>query len=312
MYPAPGTLENVENAEIAVTRQAWKTELTLAVRAEPSNDRSRWLCELLDEQALALELLASRFRPDSEVSAVNRGAGRWIEVSWDFIAVLTACLEAAAATDGLCDPLLGAQVVAAGYDGWAQQESSARAGNSQARYTDIEIAAGRQQARVRIPAGSALDLGAVSKGWLADRLAQIVQASTGWDCLANMGGDLRVCSPARPWVVAAEASDGRTTDLEVQDAGLATSGLGHRRWQGGHHIIDPRTGHPAATCWDNVSVLAATAAGANAAATAGIVLGPDGPAWLDGRGLDGWFTGPGDDAQVGRWRDWREPAPVGA
>ena len=298
--------------EIGITRAAWKTDLTLSVRAEPSLAAQRWVAELLDSEVLALELLASRFRSDSQVSHVNRNAGEWVEVSWDFVAVLTAALDAAAATEGLCDPLLGTQVVAAGYDRWAQQSSSAEGPSTDARYDAIEIAGGRSQGKVRIPAGTALDLGAVAKGWLADRLASTVRASTGWDCVANMGGDLRVVSPAAPWVVAAEAFDGRIQDLELEDAGLATSGLGHRRWAGGHHIIDPRTGLPAQTCWDSVSVLAADAAGANAAATAAMVLGDAAPEWLAARGLDAWCTGPDAHARVGRWRDWCEPAPAGA
>lgn len=290
----------------------WKTDLVLAARGERAPQTQRWLEDLLHAQVRSLDALASRFREDSELSAVNRGAGRWVEVSWDFVAVLTASLEAADATDGLCDPLLGAHVVAAGYDLWAGQTSSATTSPSSHRYTEIEIAPGRVQARVRIPRGSALDLGAVAKGWLADRLATTVHASTGWDCAANMGGDLRVVSPRAPWVVAAEAQDGRTTDLELHDAGLATSGLGHRSWDGGHHIIDPRSGLPAKTCWASVSVLAATAAGANAAATAGMVLGEEAADWFEQRGLDAWCSGPRAEALSGRWRSWLEPAARGA
>lgn len=298
--------------EIETGLSTWKTQLLLTARGDASPAVQRWLDGLLRSEVAALDLLASRFRPDSQVSAVNRGAGHWIEVGWDFVAVLTACIEAADATDGLCDPLLGAQVVAAGYDDWADQTSSAGTSPSAARYRAIEIAPGRQSARVRIPPSSALDLGAVAKGWLADRLATTVHASTGWDCVANMGGDLRVVAPHEGWVVAAQTEDARTTDLELRDAGLATSGTGHRRWHGGHHIIDPVTGHPAQAHWDSVSVLAASAAHANAAATAGIVLGAEAPAWFDTRGLDAWCNGPHGEALAGRWRSWREPAPASA
>jgi thiamine biosynthesis lipoprotein len=130
--------------------------------------------------------------------------------------------------------------------------------------------------------------------------------------VANIGGDLRVLAPQRGWTVAAEGAGGRTTVLELEDAGLATSGLGHRRWAGGHHIIDPRTGRAAQTCWDSVSVLAARAAGANAASTAAVVLGGDAPSWLQERGLDAWCTAGDREAMVGRWPLWREPARSGA
>jgi thiamine biosynthesis lipoprotein len=294
--------------EIIAGKAVWRTELWLAARGHRTPAVQRWLQALLDDEVAALDRLASRFRPDSQVSAVNRGAGHWVEVSWDFVAVLTACLRAAEATDGLCDPLLGGQVVAAGYDAWAAQDSGIGPMRSDARHRDIEISPGRAQAQVRIPAGSALDLGAVAKGWLADRLATTVHASTGWDCVANMGGDLRVVSPHQPWLVGAEADDGRCVNLEVTDAGLATSGVGHRRWHGGHHLIDPRTGAPADTCWTSVSVLAGTAADANAAATAAMVLGEQATVWLQARSLDAWCVGEDRQDWAGRWRHWREAA----
>ena len=47
-----------------------------------------------------------------------------------------------------------------------------------------------------------------------------------------------------------------------------------------HHILDPRTGLPAAPVWRTVSVAAATCADANPAATAAIIRGDRAPAWL--------------------------------
>jgi thiamine biosynthesis lipoprotein len=52
-----------------------------------------------------------------------------------------------------------------------------------------------------------------------------------------------------------------------------------------HHILDPRTGLPAAGPWRTVSVAAATCAEANAAATAAIVAGDRAQAWLTAQGL---------------------------
>ncbi len=286
--------------EISAVIRTWKTELWLAARINNTAATQAWLNDILRTEVAALDARASRFRADSELSAVNRGAGTWVQVSWEFVAVLTSSIDAAAATDGLVNPLLGAHVVAAGYDDWAQQDSGITVAPGATDWQAIEIQPGRPAARVRIPAGSALDLGAVAKGWLADRLAQIVHASTGAECVANMGGDLRVISPGQPWVVAADAEHDETA-MELEDAGLATSGIGHRAWAGGHHIIDPRTGRPAQTAWDSVSVLAGTAAGANTASTACMVLGPQGPQWLAGMHLDGWFVGPHTEQVVGRW-----------
>jgi thiamine biosynthesis lipoprotein len=288
--------------ETSVCLRTWKTELWLTVRARQTADLRRWLAATLRDEVAGLDLLASRFRQDSQLAAVNRAPGRWVEVDWGFVEVLTACLDDAAATDGLVNPLLGRHVVAAGYDTWAGQDSAIPAGTTTSKWEEIGVRPGRRQAQVRIPADSALDLGAVAKGWLADRLARIVHASSGYDCVANMGGDMRVISAGQPWTVAADPDrpDLEPLSLEVQDAGLATSGISHRTWTGGHHIIDPRSGMPARTPWSSVSAVAATAAGANTMSTAALILGEQGPEWVAAAGLDAWFVGSGRVVAVGR------------
>ena len=79
-------------------------------------------------------------------------------------------------------------------------------------------------------------------------------------------------------------------------------GHGRRAWTGGHHIIDPRTGYPAQTPWWSVTAVAATAADANAAATAGVILGDRGPAWMAQQGIDARFVSRDETLTTGRWK----------
>ena len=80
-----------------------------------------------------------------------------------------------------------------------------------------------------------------------------------------------------------------------------------------HHIVDPRTGRPAAGPWRTVSVAAATCAEANAAATAAIVAGGRAEAWLAAEGLPGRLVTHGGEVRLlGGWPDtgdWPLPAP---
>ena len=69
-----------------------------------------------------------------------------------------------------------------------------------------------------------------------------------------------------------------------------------------HHIIDPGTGLPARTPWVMVTVAAATCVEANAAATAALVMGERGPAWLDELNLPGRLVDAGGAVRnVGGW-----------
>ena len=86
-----------------------------------------------------------------------------------------------------------------------------------------------------------------------------------------------------------ETPDGPSQVVSIRAGGLATSSTAARRWHHGgdvlHHILDPRTGLPAAPVWRTVSVAAATCADANTAATAAIIRGDRGPAWLESLNL---------------------------
>jgi thiamine biosynthesis lipoprotein len=145
-----------------------------------------------------------------------------------------------------------------------------------------------------------LDLGATAKALAADRAAAAIEAATGCGVLVNLGGDIRVAGqpPETGWRVGIAEDAGfedSTASLEprqvvaIRDGGLATSSTSVRSWRRGgadlHHIIAPATGLPADSCWQAVSVAAASCVGANIASTAAIVRSDRAVPWLDGLGL---------------------------
>ena len=71
---------------------------------------------LLGEELGAIDLACSRFRPDSELSALNRAGGRQVAISPLFALALTVALRAAEITDGDVDPTCGHSLVRLGYD----------------------------------------------------------------------------------------------------------------------------------------------------------------------------------------------------
>jgi thiamine biosynthesis lipoprotein len=297
--------------ESSISIDRWRTRLSLITRGG-SVSRSG-LAQLITSEADRMETAASRFVATSEVSRVNAAPGEWVDVSWYFLTVLTAALDAAEQTDGIVDPCLGGLVDRAGYriwrDGAAVADSSLRVSRP-GSWRGIEIRPARGHGQVRLPVDAQLDLGALAKAWLADRLAEKV-ADQGIEVIADMGGDIRAIAFDRPWVVGADSGrpEIESPVFGVADTGLATSGRNRRRWESGgragHHIIDPRTGEPAVTPWWTVSVMAATAVGANTASTAAMVLGSEAPQWLSRAGLDAFLVPAQADGgaalTIGRW-----------
>jgi thiamine biosynthesis lipoprotein len=211
-------------------------------------------------------------------------------------------LRAARLTDGDVDPTVGAAMNAVGYD---RDFTLVHGTGPAVRLTVRTIPGWRQvefdeQARLlRVPPGVRLDLGATAKAWAADRSAARIAAALGCGALVSLGGDIAVSgqTPAGGWRIRVQDISGRPEDppagpstvVAIHGGGLATSSTAARRWRRGgdvlHHILDPRTGLPAAPVWRTVSVAAASCTDANIASTAAIIRGRAAPAWLTGLGL---------------------------
>src|SRR5215475_3753951 len=73
--------------------------------------------EIADRELAAVDLACSRFRPDSELTALNEAAGRGPRpVSGLFAQLLAAALRAARLTGGDVDPTCGRALTGLGYD----------------------------------------------------------------------------------------------------------------------------------------------------------------------------------------------------
>jgi thiamine biosynthesis lipoprotein len=247
-----------------------------------------------------LERTFSRFRPDSELNRVNAATAEFAAVSPLFARVLTLALDAAARTDGLVDPTLGAAIEAAGYDrdfGELTDDGRPPAPTVQGSWRHVRVAG---QLVFRYP-GTKLDLNCVVKGLAIDAALEQLAG----DGFVAAGGDVAVHGAA---VVGLPGGG----SLTLRDGGLATSGTTRRRWlRGGevqHHLIDPRTGRPSTSPWSEVTVAAGSCLEADVAAKVAFLLGNAGPDWLDERALPGQFR-TGDRAVAnGTWRRALEPA----
>ena len=221
----------------------------------------------------------SRFRPDSELTLVNRRSGRRTPVSDAFAGVTRMAIDAATRTDGRFDPTVHDALVAAGYDRDFDEVLAGARGQLHSaipcgRWSEIDL---RGDGTLTMPRGLHLDLGGIAKGWTADRAVEdALEAGLPW-ALVNAGGDLRVGGDPLPILVAVDdpfRPGTAVADLRLTHGAVATSSVLKRSWgDGAHHIIDPVTGAPADTDVVQATVWAPTCAEAEVLATSTVLLG---------------------------------------
>jgi thiamine biosynthesis lipoprotein len=229
------------------------------------------------------EAALSRFRPESELSRLNRRAGRPVAVGPILLAAVEASLEAARATGGLFDPTLGRDLVRIGYDRTFQELRDAGAPPARRPYGGgawRAVVVDRPSGVVTLPAGGALDLGGIAKGMAVDASLPVLSSLGIESALVSAGGDLAVLGlppGMRAWGIRVGGRpDGHVVPLAR--GALATSGTARRRWLQGavrrHHLLDPATGEPAVGGLTQVTVAGASCRAAEVGATAAFVAGP--------------------------------------
>ncbi len=241
----------------------------------------------------AFDARLSRFRPSSELCALNEDPRRAVPASALLRAAVGAGLWAAARTGGLVDPTVLPALRRAGY-------TRSLAGVPAASLADALAAAppprpARPHPRsawrairvddsaglVQRPAGVELDTGATGKGLAADAVAHRLAGRERFavDC----GGDVRVGgddAERHPFEVEiSHPFTGETAHrLWLGPGAIATSGIDARLWRRpdgayAHHLIDPARGEPAWTGLVSVTALAPTALEAETLAKAALLSG---------------------------------------
>lgn len=239
--------------------------------------------EALDE-ADRLEAELSVFRETSALSRLNQAAAEGpAPVEADLFALLVRCRDLHARTSGAFDITSTPLSRCWGFLRREGRLPSAEAiAAARARVGMADVAFDEAARTVRFSrAGMELNLGSIGKGYALDRMAALMRARGARHALLSAGGSSAVALGGRGegWAVdirPRQAAGARLARLFLRDGALATSGAGEQFFEVDGkrygHVIDPRTGWPAAGVL-SVSVVTAEGARSDALSTAFLVGG---------------------------------------
>jgi FAD:protein FMN transferase len=288
---------------VHLSRKAMAGEFEICLPVSIAGEATAAALEALDH-VQSLERQLSYFRPDSDISEINReAADAAVEVEPRLFALLQTSMqlwrESGGAYDITATPL------------WEAWGFARRAGTipSPEQLAEAQALVGGQwvelddaQKTIRLlRRGVRLNLGSIGKGYAVDRAVEHLLAAGLSDFLVHGGyssvaargtpiGPTKIDSRSDradagtvqpPWTIGVKdplQDERRLGQIELQDRALGTSGaqfqsFRHRGQRYGH-ILDPRTGRPADGVL-SVTVLAPTAAEADGLSTAFYVMGPE-------------------------------------
>lgn len=240
-------------------------------------------------EAARLAKLLSDWTTDSDVGRVNASAGEWTSVAPETLEVVDKGLWAGRVSQGTFDITWNSLG-----DVWKfgdAQEAVPKLPDAalikrllpRVNYSRVEIE--KDPPRVKVPKLSKLGLGGIAKGYIVDKMAAALRKAKLTSFLVQAGGDLYGAGKkpdGTPWVSGVQDPRGKQGQffalIELEDHAFSTAGdyarsylIDGKRY---HHIIDPRTGYPAAAC-RSVTIWAPSALLADAIDDAVFILGPE-------------------------------------
>lgn len=229
----------------------------------------------------------SRHHEGSDISRINAAsAGTAVSVSPETFKILKTALEYSRISDGFFDPTVGPLV-----DLWGIGSSNARLPKPEeisrvlnlVDYKKVSLSSEEETVLLK-DSGMSLDLGAIAKGWIADRTAEYLRHKGHRHFLINLGGNILVSggkpngTPFRIGMQNPFAETGRYVGIfKLSDACVVSSGVYERYFEEDgiryHHILNTKNGYPVNRGLAAVTVISTNSVDGDALSTTLFALG---------------------------------------
>lgn len=209
------------------------------------------------------EKIFSRFRPDSELSKINRSIGEKIHVSDEMFEVLGLCLKFNEISQGYFDPRIIENLENIGYSKDFLNNDLNSKNNREIKIKDIpgdlkkDLFLEPKKKTVLIK--KRIDTTGIAKGYTVDRAAELLRKEKISNFIIDAGGDMYAKGFNKyggKWKIGIEGLDDKNAMLKLKNEGIATSGISRKKWKMGgkkfHHLINPK--RPRNFSWELESV----------------------------------------------------------
>lgn len=226
-----------------------------AVRVElwhEDADAGRAAIAAVMDEMRRIDRLMSPFKPETELSRINREAARKpVAVSRELFDLIARSLEFSTLTDGAFDITFSSVGYLYDYRR-ARKPSDAQIQRMLPAVNYRHVRLDPAKGTVRFARdGVRIDLGGIAKGYAVDTSIAILKQRGIRQALVSAGGDSRVIGDrgGRPWHVGIRdprRADASVAVLPLSDASISTSGDYERYFEADgvryHHILNPKTG----------------------------------------------------------------------
>ncbi|HAG68823.1 MAG TPA: thiamine biosynthesis protein ApbE [Lachnospiraceae bacterium] len=257
--------------------------------------------EVLDscrELVLKYEDVLSRTKKTSDIYRINHSAGRPVTVSETTLELIRKGIEYSELSNGMFDITIAPVIELWGFGtdemNGIPDKAALKEALSHVSFRNILLDEEALTVQLADPA-SKLDLGAIAKGYIADRVKERLKESGVTGAVIDLGGNILTLGSkpgGKPFNVAIKApftdtssyymgrelpEDSIAASVEITDRSVVTSGIYERyRLVDGvmyHHILDPRTGFPVDNTLASATVISDTSLEGDCLSTVCLLLG---------------------------------------
>ena len=196
----------------------------------------------------------------SDVYRINKGSGTQVSVSPDTVKIIGKCIDISDDCGGVFDITIGNVTKLWDFGGNNQRlpsDDEIKTALGSVGYKNVSISGNA----VQIKKGQSLDLGAVGKGFVCDKIKELLDKGRTKSAVVSVGGSLLIYGNRTFSVGIINPDNDKQSmgTLKLKDTCVSTSGNYEKYFeQDGkryHHILNATTGYPATSEFKSVTVV---------------------------------------------------------